>query len=531
MSDLSIIMKRFKRIISKSKPILAISKNRLVLLLVLILFLTITGIMFRQQSLSFHFVDEEDNFVVGNYLLKGEKLYVDIFSHHQPLSYFFSAFIQKATGPNSIFLLVKRHREAIIGWSAIWSFFLVFRFGMPAFFTVVIYELSKIYLLGNLFLVESLVVYPLMYLVGLVLVKRRNNLRNYELFFAGICFSMLAFLLATLWPLLLVLLFTFFYISHEKRRGRFLFLGACLLTALVLLSIPIRDYFYDTVYINQKYYIPHAAGYAGGGFTVKSFFTPVLSLFLTGNVTATLVMIRCVSLLLLFNLFLLIIKKKYYHLLLIFFLLGLANIRYIAPGSQEYAGFHLLPWFGLLLFITSLTSFKLIRNREERFLKIITISLLLLVLAVSVKYGRERLFVKRDINKDCYVNYSQQFSFGEAVKIMKKPNEKMFVAPDEMLIYWQADIDHAARFTYYYSWMTTVPELKSGVDDMFFNNPPTFWYFKNYKNELGLADNLSNYHRMKKDGADTDLYILFKKKEDLTKEQRDRLSFYGFEPD
>jgi hypothetical protein len=100
-----------------------------------------------------------------------------------------------------------------------------------------------------------------------------------------------------------------------------------------------------------------------------------------------------------------------------------------------------------------------------------------------------------------------------------------------MLIYWQADIDHAARFTYYYSWMAKVPELKSEVDNMFLNNPPTFWYFKNYKDELGLADNLSNYHRMKKDGSDTDLYILSEKKEDLTKEQRDRLSFYGFEPD
>src|SRR3989344_1765887 len=95
-------------------------KSRINLILITIGLLIFLGYFYENKVFYIHFVDEEDNLVLGKYLTRGEKLYSDLFSHHQPLAYIISAGIQKTTDPNSIALLIKRHREFLIVWSAIW---------------------------------------------------------------------------------------------------------------------------------------------------------------------------------------------------------------------------------------------------------------------------------------------------------------------------------------------------------------------------------------------------------------------------
>ena len=160
-----------------------ILKSRFFSVIILLVVLIISSYFYEQKIFSFHFVDEEDNFVLGMYLNQDEKLYRDLFSHHQPFAYILSSVVQTVSNPTDIYKLVQRHREFMILWSIIWLFILTLRFGwigpMFAFF----YEFTKIYLLGNLFSSESLVVYPVIYLVVWCLSKQKNI--KYEFLFLG----------------------------------------------------------------------------------------------------------------------------------------------------------------------------------------------------------------------------------------------------------------------------------------------------------------------------------------------------------
>src|SRR5258708_38435404 len=139
-------------------------RNNLIFLAISFLLLILVALFYRYHIFNHHFVDEEDNLVLGYYLTSGEKLYQDVFSHHQPFAYILSTAIQKKTQPTSVFLLIKRHREFMIFWSLIWGIFLLIRFRTLFIPILLIYELAKIYLFGNLFLADGLVVYPLLYL-------------------------------------------------------------------------------------------------------------------------------------------------------------------------------------------------------------------------------------------------------------------------------------------------------------------------------------------------------------------------------
>src|SRR3989344_4430053 len=92
--------------------------------------------------------DEEDNFTTGKWILEGKKIYQDFFLQHQPLPTLMSAIVQKTTNPNSIFLLVKRHREFIFLYSFLFGALLTLRFGYLGLLITIAAELLKTALLG-----------------------------------------------------------------------------------------------------------------------------------------------------------------------------------------------------------------------------------------------------------------------------------------------------------------------------------------------------------------------------------------------
>ena len=153
-------------------------------------------------------------------------------------------------------------------------------------------------------------------------------------------------------------------------------------------------------------------------------------------------------------------KKQWKLVILMFLALGLINIRYVMPGQQTYSGFHLLPWFASLILMAAITTFIVWKSYQVRRWQLSGTILLIGALSVTVKEAQGSLFATYDINKDFYINYSRQTDFGQAVKIMKTPGEKLMVVPDEWLIYWQADIDHASVMVNYYAWMSKVPQIR-----------------------------------------------------------------------
>lgn len=500
--------------------------GKIIILFLGVLFLGITAFAYENKVFYIHFVDEEDNLVLGKYLREGEKLYSDLFSHHQPLAYIFSAGIQEVTDPNSLYLLTKRHREFIILYSIIWSGFFIYKFGFPLLLFTIIYELNKFYIFGNLFLSESLAVYPIIYIVSMVLIKEKDYSRK-EMVFLGFCFSLAALLLAPLWPLLFVLLISVIYkIGKPFPRNLLTFFWGSL--PLIILSIyfsSITKYFYNVFYINFKYYISITNNGTPLVSIIKSYLTPLISFLPGAEITPLLSITQILSVIFMLYIAISIKMKKYRTSCFIVFLLGLANFRYIQPGKQFYEGFHLLPWFSLLILVISILFWKIMKNNKEGAIRISSAILITIAILASIYYSQNNLFEKRDMLNDQYINYSRQFDFGNAIKIMKADSHRLFVVPDEWLIYWQADIKHASYMVNYYMWMSSVPEIKNSIDDMFLNNPPEFFYCEPC-NESSLQE-YSKYQFIKKDGKSTKLLVLKDVVEGLSKKQIEELKFFN----
>jgi hypothetical protein len=100
-------------------------KKKLLLIFLLLLFFFFTSKAYINHVFFLDFADEEENFLPGQYIFQGKKLYTDIFVQHQPLAYIGSGVIQKIVHPQTISALVKTHRYGIILWSLIWSIILI----------------------------------------------------------------------------------------------------------------------------------------------------------------------------------------------------------------------------------------------------------------------------------------------------------------------------------------------------------------------------------------------------------------------
>lgn len=490
-----------------------------------VIFFIFVGFLYQRQSLSFHFVDEEDNIILGSYLLKGEKLYSDLFSQHQPLAYIGSAQVIKITEPNTLFLLIKRHREAIIAWSILWAIILIIRFRMVMILTLLVFEPMKIFLLGNLFLSESLVVYPLLYLFGWVFLVKK--IYKWETFFLGICLALSFLLLSPLWPILGFLICLI--LKKLGKFGRLGLLGGILIPIILTLNfISVPDYFFNAFYINFKYYIPMTSQEPIFKTLFNAFFAPLVSLTLWEGRSATLQIIQLLSLMLLINFIILWKMKKNILIILIIFLLGLINLRYVIPGQQEYSGFHILPWFIALILLT-MTTVKFTWEKYHKIWWKIFTFILMVLLFITVFKESSILLKPTDINRDFYINYSTQADIGSAIKIMKNKNDNLFVAPDEWLIYYQAGIPHYSKMVNYYAWMSNVPEIKDPLMQKFENNLPTFFYCSRCQfGYFGLEKYFDNYKYLKKDGKYTSLMILKNKLQNLTESQINELKYYNF---
>lgn len=477
--------------------------------------IAIFSYIYFNHALDIRFVDEEENIVLGSYLIKGEKLYKDLFLQHQPSGYLLSAVIQKITNPQSIYTLIVRHREFMILWSFFWALLLVYKFKLPALVFVTLYELTKILVFGDLFLAESIITYPLSFII-------LNLLNQSKMFGFSLSLStfLTAFMFLTLlptWPLLVFAYCYLIFISKPKpSEYKFIILGI-LPFFIVFPFMSIKDYINQTLVVN----FTNASLAEQNVLSVFSaFFYPFIIFTRQTSQTLFLSILRFLSAIFLFELILLLVKNKPKKVLLLFFLLGLSGLRYVPPGSEYYRGFHHLVWYSTFLVSISY-GFSQIYSKKQYLL-------ISLVLVVFTFFSTKDLLLRKiDKNERYYINYSRQFDFGEAIKIMKYADDKLLVVPDDMLVYWQSDAHHASKYLFFYSWMTETPAIFGEAERLFERNPPEFYYC-DCMGSL-MFNFSSNYVRVKKSGYDTNLFVsseVFKK---LDQEKRRRLNFYNFE--
>lgn len=200
--------------------------------------------------MSFPFIDEQYNFAIGKYLTHGEILYDDIITNHQPVTHIFSALIQEIKKPNTTFSLLVAHRTSIIIWSSIWAILLVLFFGMSGFLFVIIYELTKSYMFGTVFLAETIMVYPFVFSVGMIFFKK--DLNNFYVTFLGLILALLAFTLGPIWPALafLGLILLFKIKKNIKTRFSFIILGV-LAVILFVSRYTVLNRIYTRLFISK----------------------------------------------------------------------------------------------------------------------------------------------------------------------------------------------------------------------------------------------------------------------------------------
>lgn len=498
--------------------------RKLILVLLSFFALIFIGYFYENKVSYIHFVDEEENMVSGKYILQGEKLYSGIFATHQPVSYVLSAGIQKVTDPTSIFLLIKRHREFMIAWSVIWAVFLIWRYGLWTAPAVLGFEISKIFLLGNLFLPESLVIYPLLYLVGLTLdlakIKKIENL------FIGLIFGLVFFLLSPLWPLLCILALIFLLKSKSFSFANTLLVIAGF-AAIILLVTPFvywPGYIRDVFEFNAKYYIPINSSQLSLLTVPKSLFSFLIIFSNNMEKTPILFIMRSVSVALILGMSALLSKKIWKEVFVVLTILGLANLRYFTPGLDYYRGFHNLPWLAVLFFLTAYILNML--SAKINFKYLVLISSLFLI-TISIYFAGDELFKKRDILNDYYIGYSPIVDAGSVISILKKPGDTLFVGNDTSLVYWQAGIDKFSRYIFYYSFMSDAPFISKDLNKLFEENKPTFLYCKCRDNDL-TQKYMKEYTPILKDKREIDLFILKSRAHLASKEQKDYFDFYRY---
>jgi len=457
-----------------------------------------------QRSLSMHFVDEDDHLAGADLINRGYKLHEQIQSNHQPLVYFASAAIQKITQPDNIFMLVRRHRQAIFAYGALWGLLLVWRFSWPGLIFVLFFEFLKYGLLGNLLLMENLAVYPAVYILAVLLTP--GLLHRFELIFLGWGSFLIIFNLVPLYPWLIVILLTL--AIRIKKQIFWLLPGLLLPTLLLFWRYPPVDWFRETIYNNWIYAAPALNQVKTTADWLKIIFFPFTAYFTPASLQA-----KFISLFFTGYLAAAFFNRK---LLWLYPLLLLANNRVLSPGAAYYEGFHLLPWLGLLIWIF-IYSLKFL----PKYL-ILGFSALSLVLLLNKAMP---YFNKTDPDYEYYVNYSTIDDVNFAVKNIAAQGDRMAVTANKPLLHWHSGTDLATRQLVYYGWEPNVPELKAHYQRVFFgDNPPEIIYGND---EPALLS--QKYVNIFRHGKPSELFVRSDRFTQITDSQWAALSTRGFE--
>jgi len=495
---------------------------------------------FQSHVFSLHFVDEDENIIAGYYMGKGEKLYKDIFSHKQPLPAVVSMFEQKLQKPNSLYLLIKRHREVVYFYSVFWSIILIVTFGLPGLLFSLIFEIIKGFQLGNMFLSESLVVFPLVYTLGyLWKIFSEKKVKLFETILFSVSLSLIPFLQFTLIPYVIVALFILIVL---KKVNVIQLLTFYLLpfTFLFLFCLPFVDYYYylnNTLSAICSVYLGGTAASSPLYMFYYSFLRPFAAILEMGKSDfGTFTGILSIGYLLSFIYLFFTQKKLRINLIITYIFLGLCSLRIVYPDKALYAGFHGLPWLGAFLFITIYQIVGVLRVASYEFInkskKLINSKYI--ILSITIIYFifliHNSLFLIQDYYRpsdretDFYVNYSRFYDYGQTIRILSGKGDKLLVLPAEQLIYWQSGLPHATRFLYVYLFVD--PRYKKELYDYWEKTPPAFIYDE---------DNLSlfkkwwpEYTRIRKGKEVSPLFIRKDKIKSLKAWQINEIKRFGF---
>lgn len=482
-------------------------KSKLIFLLLATFILVVSFRISQNRSLSLRFVDEEDHIAFGYYINQGYRLHEQLQNNHQPLVYFASAAIQKFSDPDNLLILVKRHRQAMFFYGALWSIILVWRFTQVGLIFVLFFEFLKYYLFGNLLLLDSLAAYPAVYLLltAASVWYRRLVPNPTELVFLGLNTWLIFFTLIPLWPWLALLWIGL--IIKLKLKLVWPLLSFLFLTALLFSFYSPAAWWHETIYNNLKYAIPALNEIK----TLTDKLKLVLFPFL-GFVDLSSLQAKFLTLFFTGYLALAIRNRRLFWL---YPILILANTRVINPAAVYYTGFHLLPYLGILI---ALFAFNW---QALKFKPLFILAGGSLLLNPAMPY-----WFKTNLNEEYYINYSLQEDFNFAVRAFANDSDRLAALNNKPLIYWNSGAKPATRQLVYYAWEPNVPELRADYEQVFYGDNPPEIIYGDKETELLAA----KYTNILKDGKPTLLFIRTDRYAQITDSQWAALETRGFAP-
>lgn len=431
---------------------------KIVFLTVILIFLLINNFFLNENfSLSTRFGDEDAHMIGGYFINKGEKLYRDISTHHQPLVYFISAFWQRIINPPNLFIFIKRHREFIFLYSFFWILVFFKFFGFVTIFFIGIYEIYKYEILGNLLLQENIAVYPLAFIFG-YLIKTFFALKKpkiSELFFLSFSFFITFFSLTSHW--FAVFLLGIYFLVFFKKHGTatifaFIFFLFVFSSFLFLLINPL-DYLKETIIYAKLYFMPEIYKFYGSFFSfIKVFFIPFLSLITWPKNSLEWLISFLFLGYFVFNLYLLKIGRLK-EAVFLFLVLALTNTRVNSTKGLLYGAFHLVPWLGSLIAVLSFC-FPFIKQNYQKINFFILISLLLWLNILPPSYHQTR----KNKADEYFIFYQHSEDAGKEIKKLTKPEDKIISIPNDTLVYFVSQRKKGSRQLEFYSWQYKIPE-------------------------------------------------------------------------
>lgn len=443
---------------------------KILLILLLIPFWIYLRGVYRDRLGAFGCFDDCFNIMAGYFIGQGKHLYSEVFFNHQPLPAYISYAIQAIYQPQSIYELILRHRMLLIYFFAAADVLLVIRFGLVGFLFALLFETTKGFLFGERFLAESMIVYPLVYLLGLVwqITKYR-----FEPILIGVATWFVVFSREPYIPLTL-----FFLLFHRSKLAISIFI---LLSAVTVFTHDIYAFWWNVVTLNLQQ--------STQGLSLSAFFYPIL-IFFAGQWN----LFRWIEVTLTLILFVSLVRSRKY-IFLIFLALALANIRPVEPGTVYYAAFHHLVYYALLvasvLFLWK-GSFILVA------------ALIVLAFLSPHSYLNENV----DRVEQFGIGYGHYIMQGEIIRRLADPTHTLFLEEWDDLIYWQAKLPSSYRYSWYTSRMRNYSLYRNAREVMFKDYPPDFYYGQCAGEQTSLPDFLQDdYLRLTQGATPTCIFV------------------------
>ena len=515
------------------RSIFRIALIRMLFILLLIPLWVLLRSVYRDRLGAFGCFDDCNNIVGGYFLTQGRHLFSQIFFNHMPGMAYISEWIQRATNPESIYMLIYQHRMFMIYASIAADILLVLRFGFAGFGFAVLYESTKGFFFGERFLAEGLIIYPLVYLFGIVLLSvKSKKVAPLDVFVAMNCAWFILFMREPYIPLAFWL---FGILLWRMRRTFWSLWSLTLFTLMSWVTVYYHGFadFVFNVYTVNKLNIAtesHIVATQSGGIASIIFY-PVLLFFkgpwnLSHQIEVALVMVFVLSIMFLIR------RTNYlWPFVTIGITLALANIRPIAPGVIYYQAFHHLIWYGLLVFVV-VHLLREVWTRGSHILSIAGVGIFIALAGYAIVSPQSYIHEHVDRAGEFTTNYSHYYVVGSVISRLSTKGDTLFLDGYDDLIYWQAKLPSPYLYSWYTSLMPYFPVYQKARLTMFRQTPPTF-YYGSCSAQTGSAKTmpstiLDTYVRFTENGKPSCLYVLKSKAVTFTAEQLKSIEQFNY---